>query len=63
MQDERRGRQDMLDRDPRIEELKQRVALHDYVVDETAVATAIMQRMCLRAGPGARAGEGLIQTK
>jgi anti-sigma28 factor (negative regulator of flagellin synthesis) len=58
---ERRGRTTM-DRNPRIEELKRRLASRDYVVDEAAVAMAIMLRMRrLAAGPTAGAGTALLR--
>jgi anti-sigma28 factor (negative regulator of flagellin synthesis) len=61
--DERRGRTTM-DRNPRIEELKRRLASRDYVVDEAAVATAIVRRMHRQAtGPSARPGATLAQMK
>lgn len=34
-----------MNRNPRIEELKRKLASRDYVVDEAAVAMAIMLRM------------------
>jgi hypothetical protein len=63
VKDERRGRH-MMDRNPRIEELKRRLATDDYVVDEAAVAKAIMLRMHHHAvAPAARTGAALAQVK
>jgi anti-sigma28 factor (negative regulator of flagellin synthesis) len=56
---ERRGRTTM-DRNPRVEELKRQLASRDYVVDEAAVAMAIMLRM-RRHAAGPTVGSALLR--